>query len=367
MGILAPVSLALGALVLLGGACWLPAATRVDGTGAAGTGGSSSGGNEPGGGGSGPGGSGAGGSSAGGGGAGAAAGMGGAGGEGGAGGAGGGPGCTSPGVWPDSTVHCSDGAASPCPEAFEDGSIVGTAQSYTTTATVHDDVTGLDWETTVPGTNSTYAEAALHCSTLGSGWHVPSLRELVSIVDWGRSPTIPAVFSQESMFFWTSSPHVQPDAHWGINLGGGTVAGYANNLDVGPRRVRCARGCLAQVLSDTGTEILDSLTGLLWQKTADPTPRTWTGALSHCETLGSGFRLPSVKELVTLFDPTPADHLPPIFPAGEPQGRYWSSTPTVGDTARAFGVDFGAQTFAEAGASDELRTATNSTRCVKDP
>lgn len=74
-----------------------------------------------------------------------------------------------------------------------------------------------------------------------------------------------------------------------------------------------------------------------------------------------------MKELVTLFDPTPADDLPAVFPVGEPQGRYWSSTPTVGDTARAFYVDFAAQTLADAGAIDELRTAGNSTRCVEDP
>jgi len=88
-------------------------------------------------------------------------------------------------------------------------------QSYTDNGdgTVTDNVTGLMWQQAVPAGTYTWAQAVAYCQTLtlaGHGdWRLPSMIELVSIVDYGQGgPSIsPNVFpSTPSDGFWSSSP-----------------------------------------------------------------------------------------------------------------------------------------------------------------
>lgn len=86
--------------------------------------------------------------------------------------------------------------------------------------------------------------------------------------------------------------------------------------------------------------VTDAKTGLVWQRTSPETVFTnGEDALAYCAGStglpGTGWRLPSVKELVTLYDPTSGDeHLPrDVFPwpTALPEGdadatRYFSST-----------------------------------------
>src|SRR5258706_9474740 len=84
---------------------------------------------------------------------------------------------------------------------------------------VDDGATGLTWQQHVAptrvvdgGVSQTYdwAEATTYCSALGSGWRLPSLTELQTIVDETReSPAIDVnVFTDTPPkgYFWTSSP-----------------------------------------------------------------------------------------------------------------------------------------------------------------
>jgi hypothetical protein len=81
---------------------------------------------------------------------------------------------------------------------------------------------------------------------------------------------------------------------------------------------------------------VDSMTNLEWQTTGlEDSPRIWAEAIAYCESLDhadkSDWRLPSIKELVTLIDE--ADATAPVVDTatfGETSATsFWSSTPGV--------------------------------------
>jgi hypothetical protein len=80
--------------------------------------------------------------------------------------------------------------------------------------TVTDIVTKLMWQQTVPTTTYTWADAIAYCPTLTLGsfsdWRLPSLIELTSIQDLGRSaPTINTTYfpmPSGSNAFWSATP-----------------------------------------------------------------------------------------------------------------------------------------------------------------
>lgn len=99
--------------------------------------------------------------------------------------------------------------------------------------------------------------------------------------------------------------------------------------------------------------VYDTKTGLVWQQTVPTTGGDngtggylWSNAKTYCTNLnlnGSGWRLPTVKELLTLVDV--ADQNPSIdnsmsgFPTA-PSGVFWSATPQAGSPSQAWSVDF---------------------------
>jgi hypothetical protein len=84
--------------------------------------------------------------------------------------------------------------------------------------------------------------------------------------------------------------------------------------------------------------VYDSKTKLTWQQTVSTTTYSGGGAVTYCAGLGaqlggSGWRLPTIKELVSIVDysrSAPAID-PTAFPS-TPSGRFWSSTTAVGMT-----------------------------------
>ncbi len=281
--------------------------------------------------------------------------------------------CSEAGVWPDSTPLCSDGSQPPCPLASEDGSFEIVPASYTVDAgIVSDELTGLQWEevaTLAPPT--TWSEANTYCQNLDLGgfddWHLPSLLELSSIADYGRSqPATAADFSPETGFFWTSSLHPTGN-HSGINFWYGLVASWNDNDNtLGSTTARCVRGAIMPgMLTPAGMILTDAMTKMEWRANASPTPLSWPGAIDFCESLGDCWRLPTVKELITIFVPQTADHLPMAFPPPEPSTRYWSSTPYLGDNTKAWMVDFAADGALEASADGVNRQEMYRARCVR--
>jgi hypothetical protein len=126
----------------------------------------------------------------------------------------------------------------------------------------------------------------------------------------------------------------------------------------------------------TGT-VYDTKTKLTWQRAVPSTTYTWAAASTYCAGVGtslggSGWRLPTVKELLTLFD-LYATAAPPIdataFPA-TPAQFFWSSTayispnPTMMSISAAWGLSFSSVAVATR-PSSESTSSTNVVRCVR--
>ena len=105
--------------------------------------------------------------------------------------------------------------------------------------TVTDNCTGLMWQKdtadvnsdgTVFGDQVTWCEALNYCHKLQfaghDDWRLPNVRELQSIVDYGRSPSIDPVFDEMSNSYWTSTSvtlAILPGRAWHVNFFAGVV------------------------------------------------------------------------------------------------------------------------------------------------
>ncbi len=171
--------------------------------------------------------------------------------------------------------------------------------------TVTDNVTGLMWPKNDDDLTHYWdwddgaAVAAInYCQSLSLGgyadWRLPSIHELVSIVDYGKSS--PAVNT-------TYFPNVKSAYYWfvegeGFSLGGGAGTNYGGYAYY----VLCVRG--AQYpnpnVVDNGDETMtDVNTGLMWQKTGE-SQSNWEAAITYCENLTlatyTDWRMPNAKE-----------------------------------------------------------------------
>jgi hypothetical protein len=111
--------------------------------------------------------------------------------------------------------------------------------------TVFDAQTKLTWQQEVSATAPfTWADAKTYCAELslnGSGWRVPAVGELQTIVDDSTNPSIDgAAFPMTpSEYFWSSSP-VATDASraWTCFFANGSTYSFAMTI---PKYVRCVR------------------------------------------------------------------------------------------------------------------------------
>jgi hypothetical protein len=94
----------------------------------------------------------------------------------------------------------------------------------------------------------------------------------------------------------------------------------------------------------TGGTVFDTKTKLTWQQTAPAGAYAWAPAKTYCQTLslaGTGWRLPTRKELQTIFDYSQSN--PSIDPTAFPAttvASFWSSSPLAGSPAYAWFVSF---------------------------
>jgi hypothetical protein len=127
------------------------------------------------------------------------------------------------------------------------GHYVVTAGSGTGNGTVYDSKSKVTWQQTVSSTAYTLADAKTYCAGVGAslggtGWRVPTIKELLSIVDFSQTagPMIDrnAFPSTPSNSFWSSSPLAGSSSlAWYVHFGfGGTGNSVASTYSV-----RCVR------------------------------------------------------------------------------------------------------------------------------
>jgi hypothetical protein len=143
---------------------------------------------------------------------------------------------------------------------------------------------------------------------------------------------------------------------------------YSNAADTGNQMpARCVRGGVKAPscrYAITETTAHDTATGLTWQRQVESGALTWSDAKAYCGALaqdGGGWRLPAVKELLSLVD---LCHPYPVvngdaFP-GTPPELFWSSTTVAGTTGSAWFVYFG-----EGNADSHDMSTPSYARCVR--
>jgi hypothetical protein len=140
-------------------------------------------------------------------------------------------------------------------------SLLGAPYTDNGNGTVTDSATGLVWQkcSAVQGTtvgncstgsisSYTWSNAIIYCEglTLGgrSDWRLPSINELRSIVDYGKSsyPTIDSTSfpNTQSYNYWSSSTYAQnTDYAWNVDFGYGGVRDWYKSYSY---YVRCVSG-----------------------------------------------------------------------------------------------------------------------------
>ena len=185
---------------------------------------------------------------------------------------------------------------------------------------VFDENLKLEWQQKIPEGDFDRQSAADYCEQEyagGFGWRLPTPKELLSIVDNGRSD--PAINTEyfpgtPDEWFWTSADFASTaDADqnkaWFVRFDKGFLSHKAKS-ESEKMHVRCVRGMtLPDGQFETKTigedEIVkDSVTGLMWQKTYKDSVKKFADALSTCENLDyAGFtdwRLPNKNELASI-------------------------------------------------------------------
>ncbi|MEM7181193.1 MAG: putative Ig domain-containing protein [Spirochaetota bacterium] len=276
--------------------------------------------------------------------------------------------------------------------------------TYTADYTTKDNVTGLIWKTCSEGLSGstcvtgaantyTWADAQTACTNLNSAnsgngyagrtdWRFPSIEELETLSNQGAAnPSIETSYFPGTISFryWSSTELASSSSDaWLLRFDTGSVDDRAKTDD---NYVRCVASGLTSTRSFTDNSdytITDNVTGLVWQKcsrgqTEDAScsgsalVADWQTALQYCKNLtlaGKSWRLPSLKELLTIRDRsvfTPA--IDSTYFPNTKDSSYWSSTTKSDETSKGWRVNFdlGNYDFVDKTGSSRLRCVADNT------
>ncbi|MBH1988406.1 MAG: DUF1566 domain-containing protein [Myxococcaceae bacterium] len=214
---------------------------------------------------------------------------------------------------------------------------------------VTDTLTQIQWEQTAGTDTMLFSFATSYCSARSTAgfkdWRSPNIIELATLVDYTRS-TPP--FLDLSSFpgapasnFWSSTDYFgNPGNSWYLRSStDGAVEYQANSMSLPVRCIRTNYSIFHGFRYSIGTgnlngTVMDIVTGLTWQRVTPLTSYSQSGGAVYCAALdlggfSSGWRLPTVRELLSLVDysqiGSAARIEPTAFP-GEPADTFWSST-----------------------------------------
>ncbi|MFP8779415.1 DUF1566 domain-containing protein [Hydrogenophaga sp. RWCD_12] len=283
------------------------------------------------------------------------------------------------------------------------------------TSCVRSDVTGLIWEgktddgglrdkdntyTNLGGGAATdtsgYVAAVNALNLCGfSDWRLPTRQELLGLVDYGKAGVAPintTYFGNTALVdYWSSDVRSTDNTRaWRVGwaVGGGASSALPR---AGTYAVRLVRGdtpsgtrfTFSTIVygSDAANNVVnDAWTGLQWRRCEEG--RVWSGsactgtesAFNHEQALAhargeSGWRLPNIKELVSLVDLSvrSGSSIDPAAFHSASVSFVWTSSPYVSDPSRALNVSFDAgASFNEGGSVYiDARTFTDAVRLVR--
>jgi hypothetical protein len=204
-----------------------------------------------------------------------------------------------------------------------------------------------------------------------SDWRLPTADELQSIVDYGVGSSGPSIDANwfpntANSIYWSASPVVGfPYGAWSLGFSYGVVDRGMSRYDRAYIRLVRAGQPLTParyIVSTDGQEVTDNQTHLIWRRCSEG--QTWNSAIpvpncigtpgsythetaltrarDQASSTGHAWRLPNIKELASIADKSISNTAIDlaIFPA-TPAYYFWSATPNVRDTSRAWYVHFG--------------------------
>lgn len=243
--------------------------------------------------------------------------------------------------------------------------------------TVTDNNTGLMWQQGYQQ-DTNWNEAEGVCNSLNQSifgghadWRLPTLKELMSIVDYSITYPAPAISSSFSCTnsgrYWAKMDNTKllaVDFNFGLYF----VEEYPDPSP--PYHVRCVRGGwdkkqkLVNALEGTVT---DTSTGLVWLKSPLSIPTSLRNALMYCQSIPAveeqAWRLPNMRELESWLDSS--GNLNTDFFPGTPMGQYWSSTTTYGFVDEALIVDVSSGTLTTNAKDGFLDPNEHYVQCVR--
>lgn len=285
-------------------------------------------------------------------------------------------------LWPDSaTAFCSDGAAQI--SCADDGSALGAQDGAHARLPprydddgllVHDQRTGLAWESAPEPLARSYSDAVGRCNFIEDGttnFRIPTMQELASLLDLGRQGQVldPALFGDLTGVgaLWTAQAEgLLSGPSWALRVEDGLPVFLEDTDSAG---VLCVfdpptMGPPDFVVIDSVVN-LDLNTRLSWDVFPSNSALSWEAAFDYCRARNlAGFtdwRLPTLKELLSIFDPrfSPAINTS-YFPSGN-NHVFVSATPDADNPGQILAVDLSA----DGAGTSVTATGGGYVRCVR--
>lgn len=225
---------------------------------------------------------------------------------------------------------------------------------------VRDTLTGLIWQRAYTRDYgwTNWTNAQLYCRNLILGedndWRLPTIKELTTLMNYtipapGINLTaLPTLIDQ---YIWAStqgsvvstSGANPTSVAWQISTQSSQVGIVFLYYKAGTNGIRCVRNGPSQYVQTSaatnvwpsGFLLLRDVSSLTWGSCRSGTPTmNWTDALSYCSNLKTGWRLPNIWELFTLYQQKD------ILNEGYNVGDYWSSTSALGNSNNAWNINF---------------------------
>ncbi|MBH1988775.1 MAG: DUF1566 domain-containing protein [Myxococcaceae bacterium] len=263
--------------------------------------------------------------------------------------------------------------------------------------------TGLQWEKSLKQSTSNWTIAQTYCEQLSLGgytdWRLPTRMELATLLDYQSASSDPSDTSIHSASFpgtpgsnfWTSTlVGFMPSEHWWVSFGslahtGGLICyGSCGVIAAGSGYTRCVRPGMAleaqdryrdssgNALTGSSTQVVDTHTGLVWERNPASVPHNWTISKNYCASLELGgyyWRVPTIKELMTLINASSSGFLfnDTVFPSTMYNG-YWASQ-QLADAGYSWVVSFADATVGYSGwiSASGINGNENYVRCVSSP
>ncbi|MBK9994200.1 MAG: DUF1566 domain-containing protein [Saprospiraceae bacterium] len=234
--------------------------------------------------------------------------------------------------------------------------------------TITDKITGLMWQK-VDGGEMTHSSALQYADSLTLGsftdWRLPIAFEIYSIQNLQvNNPALNTTYFTKSNaeYWWTSDLQVNDNSRVWVSNAGGGIGNHLKSETIsagGTKRyhARAVRNIKENISLQKRFEVIDddvvvdSLTGLMWQRKISNNPMTWENALAFSEQLSLGnyndWRLPNIKELHSIH--MVKEFMPCLdriaFPLADIR-KLWSSTTQNNQATRAwyFDTNFGITT-----------------------